>query len=37
MDHNYYFIVLGRGNDYGAVSQIFFAALKKNFGGHLGV
>lgn len=30
-------LILGRGNDFDAVSQKFFAALKKNFSGHLGV
>lgn len=30
-------LILGRGNDLDAVSQKFFAALKKNFSGHLGV
>ena len=30
-------LILGRGNDLDAVSQKFFAALKKNFSGHLGI
>lgn len=30
-------LILGRGNDFDAVSQKFFAALKNNFSGHLGI